>query len=323
MGLFNKKKEWKPGIPRYKESDLLAGRELLNFAMNAVWQHEPEADKYEIITFSDEPGKVPNIVCERDGKTIFIVVKPAIYPDFAYMSVPEKKSMLAHARKFGAECYVALVEIMSTDSERAEAGLALKNDGYYINYTGLEKIGPSVDAIRLRKILGEIKALPTKEEALKEKKVADPGVRYSLPESDIPPSRPNVRFSISEVRPAFDSWNNSVSGKTFSEELISCIGNKGLKNQDFYKAALIDRKLFSAIKNNRFYKPKKETAVACCFGLKLSLDDSKRLLERAGYSLSLAIPWDRIVYYCLDNKIYDLDIVNEILYEENEKCIGV
>lgn len=119
MKLFNRKKEWMSGIPKYKETDLLAGKELINFAMNAVWQNEPDAEQYKIITFIDEPGKVPNIVCEKDGKTVFIVVKVAVYPDYAYMSVPEKKNLLVHAKKFDAECYVALVEIMSNVHERA------------------------------------------------------------------------------------------------------------------------------------------------------------------------------------------------------------
>ncbi len=104
---------------------------------------------------------------------------------------------------------------------------------------------------------------------------------------------------------------------------MSCIEHKGLSNQDFYKAALIDRKLFSAIKNNRDYQPKKETAVACCIGLELNLSDSEKLLELAGYKLSLAIAWDRVIYYCLKNGVTDIDAVNELLYEAGEKCIRV
>ena len=96
-----------------------------------------------------------------------------------------------------------------------------------------------------------------------------------------------------------------------------------MTNPEFYNAAMIDRKLFSSIKNNKDYKPKKETAVACCFGLQLGLTEAEKLLEAAGYKLSLAILWDKIVYFCLDHNITDLDIVNELLYQENQKCIGV
>ena len=108
---------------------------------------------------------------------------------------------------------------------------------------------------------------------------------------------------------------------TFSEFVVNAIKERGMENKEFYIAAKMDRKLFSAIKNNVDYKPKKETAVACCFALKLSLDDAKLLLECAGYSLSMAIQWDRVVYYCLREGITDLSDVNELLYELDEKLI--
>ena len=76
-------------------------------------------------------------------------------------------------------------------------------------------------------------------------------------------------------------------------------------------------------KNNEYYQPSKETAVACCFGLKLSLRASEELLRTAGYSLSLSIPWDRVIYYCLGHNIKNLNDVNELLYYMGEKCIGV
>ena len=88
--------------------------------------------------------------------------------------------------------------------------------------------------------------------------------------------------------------------KTFQRELMKYIEAKGMTNREFYKAALIDRKLFSAIKNNPAYKPKKETAVACCLGLGLDWEEATELLDVAGYTLSLAIPWDRVIYYCLN-----------------------
>jgi hypothetical protein len=108
---------------------------------------------------------------------------------------------------------------------------------------------------------------------------------------------------------------------TFSEFVVNAIKERGMENKEFYIAAKMDRKLFSAIKNDVDYKPKKETAVACCFALKLSLDDAKLLLECAGYSLSMAIQWDRVVYYCLREGITDIADVNEFLYDLDEKLI--
>lgn len=143
----------------------------------------------------------------------------------------------------------------------------------------------------------------------------DHGIRYSLPV--------DIQFDENETGNDFSIWKERVKKQTFQERLLECIAQSGMKNQEFYKAAYIDRKLFSAIKTNPNYHPQKETAVACCFALRLSLSDAKELLELAGYSLSLSIAWDRVIYYCMKKKIFDIDIVNELLYEEGEKCIRV
>ena len=145
---------------------------------------------------------------------------------------------------------------------------------------------------------------------------------YGLPEDH----RPTVQFALSDamaVSEEFSKFNGAQASKTFQQMLLGLIKDRGMTNPEFYNAAMIDRKLFSTIKNNANYKPKKETAVACCFGLNLSLKEAEKLLEAAGYKLSLAILWDRIIYFCLDHRITDLDIVNELLYEEKQKCIGV
>ena len=145
---------------------------------------------------------------------------------------------------------------------------------------------------------------------------------YGLPEDQ----RPTAQFSLSDamaVSEEFSKFSGAQTSKTFQQMLLGLIKDRGMTNPEFYNAAMIDRKLFSTIKNNANYKPKKETAVACCFGLNLSLKEAEKLLEAAGYKLSLAILWDRIIYFCLDHRITDLDIVNELLYEEKQKCIGV
>ncbi len=122
---------------------------------------------------------------------------------------------------------------------------------------------------------------------------------------------------------AYFNWEKQVKTETFQERLLELIENKGMTNREFYKAAYMDRKLFSAINNNPLYQPKKETAVACCFGLKLDLAEAEKMLKLAGYTLSLSIRWDRIIYYCFEKGITDIDVVNDILYEAGAKCIGV
>ena len=299
------KSKWEPGIPQYTREDLLQGRELLDFAMQIVNQFEIEKNGYEIVAATNDPDKFPNFVCRKDGKMIFIVVKAAIYPDNPYLSVEEKKNILKFAEKYDAECYFAPVGLMSNDPIRAEASLALRNDGYYSNYSGLQKIVFKRSSEWIAKALKDINAMDFSQVAVPEENT------YS--NSNIDPLK----------RTEFEVWKDELKTPTFQEMLFTCIDRKGLSNQEFYQAALIDRKLFSAIKNNPDYQPKKETAVACCFGLKLCLADAEKLLELAGYILSTSIGWDRVIYYCLKMGITDIDVVNELLYEEGEKCIRV
>ena len=73
--------------------------------------------------------------------------------------------------------------------------------------------------------------------------------------------------------------------KTFQEKLLELIDNSGLTDPEVYKKANIDRKLFSKIRCDKDYKPKKKTAVALAIALELSYEDMTDLLARAGIAL--------------------------------------
>ena len=92
---------------------------------------------------------------------------------------------------------------------------------------------------------------------------------------------------------------------TFSEYLLYLIEDKGLTNAEVYKKAIVDKKVFSKIKNNPDYHPKKMTAMCLCVGARLNLDETKDLLARAGYALSPCDKTDVIFSYFIENKISD------------------
>lgn len=113
-----------------------------------------------------------------------------------------------------------------------------------------------------------------------------------------------------------------VVNKSFVEMLIILINEKGLKDPQVYKAAQIDKRLFSKIISNKDYKPSKDTALALLFGLKLSLEEAKDMLARAGYILSHSVKRDIIIEYFFKEKIYSLTYINYILEHFNFKIIG-
>ena len=108
---------------------------------------------------------------------------------------------------------------------------------------------------------------------------------------------------------------------TFSQYLLYLIRTKNLKNADVYKSAIVDKKIFSKIKNNVDYHPNKLTALCLCVGAKLNLDESKDLLARAGYALSPCDKTDIIFSYFIEHEIYDMIELDIQLEEHGLPCI--
>ena len=119
-----------------------------------------------------------------------------------------------------------------------------------------------------------------------------------------------------------DSSMKFVPDESFSECLIRMIDERDMLDPEVYKRANIDRKHFNHIKNDKHYRPKKETAVALAIGMKLDIEETNTLLERAGFVLSNSSVFDLIIKYCIEHKIYDIYQINEILFEEDQKTLG-
>lgn len=111
-------------------------------------------------------------------------------------------------------------------------------------------------------------------------------------------------------------------GETFSKMLIRLIAESGEKNSAIYTRANIDRRHFSKIANNINYQPSKQTALAFAVALRLDHEKTKKLLETAGYTLSTAIFADCIVSFYIERKIFDVDLINQVLYENNQPLLG-
>lgn len=106
---------------------------------------------------------------------------------------------------------------------------------------------------------------------------------------------------------------NHNRSMNFNELLFSYIDELGCKDSEIYKKVDIDRKLFSKIRCNENYIPRKNIIIKLCLALGLDKQNFNKLLNSAGYSLSNS-EFDLIISYCLENKIYDLNVVNDYLY---------
>ena len=109
---------------------------------------------------------------------------------------------------------------------------------------------------------------------------------------------------------------------TWQESLLKLIDDKGYTDIEVYKRANVDRKLFSKIRSNPSYQPKKITAVAFALALKLSLDDTKDFIGRAGYAFSPSSIFDLIIEYFIEQEVYDTYTINLALFEHEQPLLG-
>ena len=110
--------------------------------------------------------------------------------------------------------------------------------------------------------------------------------------------------------------------ESFSQMLLCLIKESGKKNSTIYNRANIDRRHFSKIANHDDYQPSKQTVLAFAIALKLGFEESKALLASAGFTLSNANLADVIVSAFIENKIFDIDLVNQILYKYDQPLLG-
>ena len=110
----------------------------------------------------------------------------------------------------------------------------------------------------------------------------------------------------------------SQMDETFSQRLIRMIKERNMSESEAYKKAYVDRRHFAKIKKDENYAPSKKTVLAFAIALELTLDETKDLLRSAGYALSRSSKFDIIVVYFLENRIYNMFDINEVLFEYDQ-----
>ena len=153
-------------------------------------------------------------------------------------------------------------------------------------------------------LYGPVNALPEETDA------SDPGV--AAPTTDW--SGEASGKSLSEIL--------DHTGDTFQQTLFKLIDASGMDDVAVYKKANIDRKVFSSIRCNANYKPRKKTAVALAIALELDLPTTLDLLSRAGMTFSPSSKFDLIIKYFIQNRQYDIFKIDAALFRYGQTTLG-
>lgn len=141
-------------------------------------------------------------------------------------------------------------------------------------------------------------------------------------EADIPVfAAPSKAAGLAPSEKSLSSIFDHIE-EDFRERLFRLIDESGMTDAQVYKKANLDRKLFSKIRCNADYHPKKDTAIALALALELNLDETKDLLSRAGFALSPGSKFDLAVQYFIEKQIFDIATINMALFDLELPCIG-
>lgn len=144
-------------------------------------------------------------------------------------------------------------------------------------------------------------------------------IRASKPRAAVKPGMPEAENFLEASESALKERIKHMTD-TFQQYLLYLIQAKGMTNAEVYKRAIITKQTFSKIKLNPHYHPDKSTAMRLCVGARLSMDETRDLLARAGYALSPCDMRDVIFSYFIENKAYNMIEIDIVLEEYGLPC---
>ena len=104
--------------------------------------------------------------------------------------------------------------------------------------------------------------------------------------------------------------------RTIYDYIIHYCDNAHVNEVDLYKNAAIPRSTFSKIRSmpNNNYTPSKYPTIVClALAMRLGKEDIQVFMNIAGYHLSNSIKTDRVVMYCVEHGVYQVERVDDFI----------
>ena len=112
---------------------------------------------------------------------------------------------------------------------------------------------------------------------------------------------------------------NKEKADDFVTYLSNLIKEHGYgKDSIVYNKANVSKQTWSSIMSGK-HTPSLHNLIKIVFALELNNHECKYLLKKAGYTLSSSNNYYLIIRYCIENKIYDLSKLNDLLIENGYK----
>lgn len=125
----------------------------------------------------------------------------------------------------------------------------------------------------------------------------------------------HAKMSVSSAAPLPALLDDTE--ETFTEAVLRLLHERGEKDSLVYRRANMSRQLFNKIVNDKYYQPKKNTAIQLAIGLELDLQQTQELLGKAGYILTRSSKTDLVVQYYILRGEYNLITIDTALSDAN------